>query len=151
MEKKEAVKEHCHQSFWILSLPRCGYGDFALYATGLHSQQAGHLLNIYTTYDKYSILVITMSRKPKNVAMQDMSQLWKMSDMMSEGVRCEEGDEGVCEGAFDSVYATSTLAEVFSLSRGVATCSYTSLPCSFLILARKFIVTIYIWSLHSEG
>ena len=40
---------------------------------------------------------------------------------MSEGVRCEESDEGMSEGAFDSVYATSTLEEVFSSSRGVAT------------------------------
>ena len=41
------------------------------------------------------------------------------------------------EGAFDSVYATSTLEEVFSSSRGVATRSQASLPCSFLILARE--------------
>ena len=38
---------------------------------------------------------------------------WKMSDVMSEGVRCEESDEGMSEGAFDSVYATSTLEGVF--------------------------------------
>ena len=62
-----------------------------------------------------------------------------MSDIISEGVRCEEGDEGVCKGSFDSVYATSTLTEVFSLSHGVATRSYTSLPCSFLILASTLI------------
>ena len=52
---------HCHQSFWILSPPWFRYGDFAFCITGLHSQQVGHLLNIYTTYDS-KVLVITMSQ-----------------------------------------------------------------------------------------
>jgi len=61
-----------------ISLLRCGYGDFALYATGLHSQQVGHLPNIYTTYDS-KVLVVTMSQKIKNVAMKDTSHL-RMKD-----------------------------------------------------------------------